>query len=425
MDTVTLLPADRYVIYNKTILTDFDKNVLITFYEPIIGHLAVSLYLTYWNDLEGINQVSRELNHHHLMSILKCPLGTIKEAREALEAVGLLKTYYKNGDVNSYIYELYSPLTPQEFLNHPILNIVLYNNIGASEYEYLKKRYQKLKIDTKEYQDISKKMDEVYTAISDIPVFEGVERSINDIECNDQVDFDLIISAIPKGIINERAFNKKTRELINQLAFIYKIDSLKMMELIRSVLNEFGMIDKTALRQAARKMYQFNNGALPTLIYRSQPEYLKTPAGDNSMRGKIIQVFESINPVDFLRNKYRGVKPTNADIKIIEMLVIDLEMPPAVVNVLLDYVLRKNNNKLSRAYIETIAGQWKRAGLKNASEAMDFAEKENKRLSKKASSVTNNRSVAPEPVWFNMDIKKQELSEEEQKEVDELLKEFK
>ena len=50
MDTVTLLPADRYVIYNKTILTDFDKNVLITFYEPIIGHLAVSLYLTYWND---------------------------------------------------------------------------------------------------------------------------------------------------------------------------------------------------------------------------------------------------------------------------------------------------------------------------------------------------------------------------------------
>ena len=135
MDTVTLLPADRYVIYNKTILTDFDKNVLITFYEPIIGHLAVSLYLTYWNDLEGINQVSRELNHHHLMSILKCPLGTIKEAREALEAVGLLKTYYKNGDVNSYIYELYSPLTPQEFLNNPILNIVLYNNIGATEYE--------------------------------------------------------------------------------------------------------------------------------------------------------------------------------------------------------------------------------------------------------------------------------------------------
>ena len=422
MENVTLLPADRYVIFNKTILTDFDKKVLITFYEPIIGHLGVSLYLTLWNDLEGINQVSRELNHHHLMSILKCPLNAIKEAREALEAVGLINTYFKSGDINNYIYELYSPLSPTEFLNHPILNVVLYDNIGDSEYEYLKKLYQKLKIDTKEYTDVSKKIDEVYVSQSDIPVFESIERSVNDITCNDQVDFDLIISSIPKGIINERAFNKKTKELINQLAFIYKIDSLKMMELIRSVLNEYGMIDKTALRQASRKMYQFNNGALPTLIYRSQPEYLKTPVGDNSMRGKIIRAFESINPVDFLRNKYRGVKPTTADIKIIEMLVIDLEMPPAVVNVLLDYVLRKNNNRLSRAYIETIAGQWKRAGLKNASEAMDFAEKENNKLTKK---LSNKEHTSNEPVWFNKDNQKQELTIEEQQEMENLFKEFK
>ena len=422
MENITLLPADRYVIFNRTILTDFDKNVLITFYEPIVGHLAISLYLTLWNDLDGINQVSRELNHHHLMSILKCPLQVIKEARESIEAVGLLKTYYKSGDVNSYIYELFSPLTPGEFLNHPILNVVLYNNIGATEYEYLKKRYQKLKIDTKDYLDITKKLDEVYKAETDIPTFEGLERTISDIECGDKVDFDLIISSIPKGIVNERAFNKKTRELINELAFIYKIDSLKMMELIRSVLNEYGMIDKNALRQEARKMYQFNNGALPTLIYRSQPEYLKTPAGDNSMRGKIIRLFESINPVDFLRNKYKGVKPTTADIKIIEMLIIDLEMPPAVVNVLLDYVLRKNNNRLSRAYIETIAGQWKRAGLKNASEAMEFAEKENAKFNKK---IASNKKEIKDPVWLNKDNQKEDLTEEEQKEIENLFKEFK
>lgn len=422
MDTVTLLPADRYVIVNKTILSNFDKKILITFYEPIIGHLSVSLYLTLWNDLEEGKQISRELNHHHLMSILKCPLSVIKEAREALEAVGLLKTYLKYGDYNNYLYEIYSPLSPSEFFNHPILNVVLYNNIGAIEYEYLKKLYQKIKIDTKDYIEITKKMDEVYTAISDIPTTDSVERSITDINCNDQVDFDLIISSIPKGIINEKAFNKKTKELINQLAFVYKIDSLKMMELIRSVLNEFGMIDKNGLRLAARKVYQFNNGALPTLIYRSQPEYLKTPAGDNSMRGKIIQMFENINPVDFLRNKYQGVKPTNRDIKIIEMLIIDLEMPPAVVNVLLDYVLRKNNNRLSTSYIETIAGQWKRAGLKNASEAMEFAEKENKKLSKKI--VSKNKENI-EPVWFNKVSEKKELTKEEQEELESLFKEFK
>ena len=238
----------------------------------------------------------------------------------------------------------------------------------------------------------------------------------------DQVDFDLIISSIPKGLINEKAFNKKTKELINELAFIYKIDSLKMMELIRSVLNEYGMIDKNNLRIAARKIYQFNNGGLPTLIYRSQPEYLKTPDGDNSMRGKIVKMFESINPVDFLRNKYHGSKPTNRDIKIIESLIIDLEMPPAVVNVLLDYVLRKNNNKLATNYIETIAGQWKRAGLKNASEAMEFAEKENKKFTKKLDPVKKD---SKEPVWFNKVVDQKELSESDKEELENLLKEFK
>ncbi len=421
MDGVTLLPADRYVVINKTILTDADRKYLISFYEPIIGHLAISLYLILINDLEESKGISRDFTHHHLMSLLKTPLKILKEAREALEATGLLKTYFKKGDVNNYIYEIYSPLSPSEFFNHPILNIVLYNNIGATEYEYLKKQYQKLKVDTKEYIDITKKLDDVMESGINVSVVDVKERSINDIEVKDQVDFDLILSSIPKGIINEKVFTKKTKELINNLAFIYKIDTLKMIELIRSVLNEYGMIDKDNLRINARKMYQFNNGTLPTLIYRSQPEYLKSPVGDNSMRGKIIEMFEKLNPVDFLRNKYGGAKPTNRDIKLIENLIIDLEMPPAVVNVLLDYVLRKNNNKLATNYIETIAGQWKRAGLKNASEAMDFAEKENKKFTKKLDTV----KASKEPVWFNKVEKIEEMSDADKKELENLLKEFK
>jgi hypothetical protein len=421
MDGVTLLPADRYVVINKTILTDADRKYLISFYEPIIGHLAISLYLVLINDLEESKGVSRDFTHHHLMSLLKTPLKILKEAREALEATGLLKTYFKKGDVNNYIYEIYSPLSPSEFFNHPILNIVLYNNIGATEYEYLKKQYQKLKVDTKEYIDITKKLDDVMESGINVSVVDVKERSINDIEVKDQVDFDLILSSIPKGIINEKVFTKKTKELINNLAFIYKIDTLKMIELIRSVLNEYGMIDKDNLRINARKMYQFNNGTLPTLIYRSQPEYLKSPVGDNSMRGKIIEMFEKLNPVDFLRNKYGGAKPTNRDIKLIENLIIDLEMPPAVVNVLLDYVLRKNNNKLATNYIETIAGQWKRAGLKNASEAMDFAEKENKKFTKKLDTV----KASKEPVWFNKVEKIEEMSDADKEELENLLKEFK
>ena len=90
---------------------------------------------------------------------------------------------------------------------------------------------------------------------------------------------------------------------------------------------------------------------------------------------------------------------------------------------LLDYCLRKNNNKLTTNYVETIASQWKRADLKTAEEAMLFAEKEHKKALKK--SLPKEKNAAIEPSWFNEKIEKSESSEEEAKELEELLKEFK
>jgi len=420
MKLISLLPADQYVVINKTVLTEVDKKNIINLYEPIIGYTAVSLYLTFWSDLDRLEIISKDFTHHHLMSILKCDLEQIKIAREALEAIGLMKTYYKEGNINSYVYELYSPLSASEFFNNPVLNIVLYNNIGEAEYNALKNIYKKVNIDIREYTDITKTVNETFIA-TNAPVIDARERSVLPLNIKSDLDFDMIIASIPRGILNEKALNKKTRELMNNLSFIYNFDTSKMIELIRMSLNERGFIDKEELRKNARKHYQFKSGTLPTLVYRTQPEYLKTPMGDNSDYGKIIAVFENTTPYDFLKNKYHGTNPTSRDLKLLEMLMIDLELPQAVVNVLIDYALKKNNNKLSSGYIETIAGQWKRANLKTAKEAMDFARKEHKKMNKNTSKEVTKKK-AEIPVWFNQSISKEEASIEEQQELEELLK---
>ena len=149
---INLLPADKYLVVNKTILTEYDKKIIIAFYEPIMGAIPTSLYFSLWNDLDQNELFSPKLNHHHLMSVLKCDLKAIKKARESLEALGLLKTFVKSGDVNEYIYELFSPLSPSEFFSHPLLNIILYSNVGFEEYDRLKTLYQKVKVDTKDYE---------------------------------------------------------------------------------------------------------------------------------------------------------------------------------------------------------------------------------------------------------------------------------
>lgn len=427
MKVITLLPADIYTVVNKTILTEIDKKNLITLYEPIIGPLAVSLYLTLWRDLDKLEIMSIDYTHHHLMSLLKTDLETIRTAREGLEAVGLIKTYLKEDDINNYVYELYSPLSAIEFFNHPIFNVILYNNVGKKEYDLIKNEYKQLSVNMSGYVDISKPLDSTFKTTSlSLEHIDVKSKITNSLTLENTIDFDLIISSIPKGIINEKAFNKKTRELINQLAYLYNFDSLKMAELIRTAINEKGFIDKENLRLSARKYYQYNNnGALPTIIYRKQPEYLRSPQGDTTKRGRIIHVFETTSPYDFLKSKYKGARPTARDLKLLEYLVVDLELKPAVVNVLIDYVLRRNNNKLSQAFIETIAGQWKRLNIQTAEAAMEVAEKEHKKYTKKAEKESIKKITEKQPVWFNKTQQKEEISKEEQEELENLLKEFK
>lgn len=423
MKTIGLLPADMYRIINKTILTNEDKNNLISLYEPIIGPIAVCLYLTLWKDLDYQQLSSKDFNHHHLMTIIKSNLETIKKAREALEAVGLLRTFYKEGEVNFYIYELYSPLSPKEFLNHPIFNVVLYNNIGKSEYENIKNTYQSVNDDLSDYEEISQTINMTFKSSTVIPEFEVRDRSKLNISAKEIIDFDLLMSSLPKGTLTDKSLNKKNKELIENLAFVYNLDTLKMAEILRNVINEKGQINSVELRKYARNYYTYqNNGKLPTLIYRSQPEYLKSPSGDTSKRARIIYVFENTKPYDFLKSKYHGATPTNRDLKLLENLMCDLGLKPAVVNVLIDYVLKKNNNKLNQAFVETIAGQWVRSGVETADEAMKMAEKEQKKLLKKA--PANIKSPEAKPVWFKEEIKKEEATLEEQKELEELMKGF-
>jgi replication initiation and membrane attachment protein len=242
-------------------------------------------------------------------------------------------------------------------------------------------------------------------------------------------DFDLLLRSLPEGMFNERCLNKTMKELIINLSFLYDIDPVSMADIIRASLNEKGNIVQDELRKNTRKYYQFNNdNRLPSLVFKNQPEYLKSADGDNSNRGKIIKVFENYSPYEFLKNKNKGVKPTDRDMKILEELIIDMQLKPAVVNVLIDYTLKTNNNKLVKAYIETIAGQWQRLKIETVDDAMKTAEKEHKKYKTplRSSTTTQKKIIKEEklPEWFDKKIDKKETSKEEIQKMQDLLKEY-
>ncbi len=428
MNKYVLLPADTYIVVNKSIITEEDRKILNMLYQPIIGPIPVVLYLTFLVDLDKSATVSLEHTHHHLVSNMHLSLDEIVLAREKLEAIGLLKTKVKEDNINNYIYELYTPLNASEVFSHPILNVILYNNIGKIEYEKLKNYFRLPKINTTGYEDITKSFSDVFETIP-LTSYQSLNDNIRrcnklKLDINTNFDFDFLLSSMPKDIDIGRCFNKETKELILNLAFLYDIDAMKMQNIIKICLNEKGLINKEELRKSCRNYYQFDNGGLLPSITTIQPEYLRKPIGDNSNRAKMIYTFETISPYDLLKAKNNGAEPTKRDLKLAEDLIVEYKLKPGVVNVLLDYTLKTRNNKLNRSFVETIAGQWQRLKIETVDDAMHLAEKEHKKYNKKEEKkVIINKEVIPD--WFDKKIEKKEVNDEEKLKMEELLKEYK
>lgn len=428
MEKYNLVPADTYVVVNKTILHNEDRKIISSLYLPIIGTDAVMLYFTLWSDLDNSEILSSEFSHQKLVSSLRITINELQTSFDKLEAIGLIKAFIKEGNVNNYIYEIFSPVSASEFLSHPILNIVLYSNVGKREYDNLVKAFKIPRLNTSNYKDITKSFNDVFESTS----MTSYDLSLEDIRkynklklnINSNFDFNFLISSMPKNLDTSKMFSKDIKELIINLSFIYDIDAIKMANIVKVSLNDNGTINRESLRKNSRNFYQFNNGGLlPTIIDNNQPEYLRKPIGDTSRRAKMIYTFETISPRELLINKNNGNEPTRRDLKLIEDLLVDYKLKPGVVNVLLDYAINVNNKKLTRGFVETIAGEWQRKGIETVEDAMNNCEKVHKKASKRNYKEDNVNMKTPD--WFDKEINKSNVSDGEENQLEELLKEYK
>lgn len=416
-----LFPADTYIVKNATILNNEDRLTLIKLYEPVIGATAINLYFTLWANLDTLDIISTDHTHHSLMATMRIKLEDILEAREKLEGIGLMKTYVREDSINNYVYELYSPLEPKEFFDNPILLTTLESNIGKRELKKLIKTFAIPKIDLTGYKDITSKFSEIFDTINNPEIIDTTDiRKVKNIEItiDEKIDINNILNLIPEEILSHKSITKDTKSLLYKLSFIYNLDDETLRELIRNSINEKRTIDKDKLRENCHNYYTFENkNSSPTLIYKKQPEYLRKAVSDTSKKSKLIYTFETTTPYDFLTGKNKGIRPNKTDLNLIETLLLDYELNPGVVNVLIDYVLKINDNKLTKNFVLTIASQWKRSNIKTVEEAINICKKENK--SKKPKSKTIKKEEKPQ--WYNKQIEEDIATDEDIKNLEEKL----
>lgn len=429
MKSVSILPADSYLVVNKSFLNENDRKLLTTLYQPIIGTVAICLYFTLWSDLNKTNIISNEFTHHHLMNSMGLKLDEIIIARKKLEALGLLKTFFKEGNINNYIYELYSPLSPLEFFSNPILSSSLLASIGKKEYQMLVSYFKPLKLNISEFENITSSFSDIYKmdikTIEDVTEKDIISKEKNDISINDVLDFDYIKESIPKGILSNNAFSTSLIKLLNRLAYLYNFDNDTMIELLKNSINEKGTFNEEKLKKNCKNLFSFENDGVPKLIFKSKNDVKVDNKNIKDIKQKLIECFECTTPYDFLKAKYGGSKPTSKDISLVESLLVDQELNPGVVNVLIDYVLRTNEKKLNKNLVQAIASQWKMCNITTVKDAMKQAEKEYRKINQ-AKEKKNIKKIETEklPNWYGKDVKKQEMSKEDIKELENMLSEF-
>ncbi|MBD3108351.1 replication initiation and membrane attachment family protein [Bacillus sp. AGMB 02131] len=427
-----LLPVDAYRVATKGMLSEYDRKIIAMLYQPLIGPISISLYMTLWSELESNRVCSQESNHYGLMNILGLPLNEIYEARKKLEGIGLLRVYKKkvDGESASFLYELMAPLNPEQFFTDGMLNIYLYKKVGKAHFAKLKRFFSDENIKSDGYEECTKSFTDVFTsehmdslyisdeAKADLEAGEGQvfvsSQEAQELEgFMEHFDFGLFFAGIKSAFLPEEAFTKEVQTAIAKLAFIYGINPIAMQSVVMSAVNNNNEIDIEELRKSARNWYQIEyNSEYPSLSDQVQPAKYRTEASDKPLtkEEERIQHLEQVSPRELLIQHSGGGEPSRADLQIIEEVMLKQKLTPGVMNVLLEYVMIMTDMKLSKSYIEKIAGHWARKNVKTVKEAMELAKKEYKQAQnrttksnvKNTGGNTNKKIVRTEivPEWL-------------------------
>lgn len=375
-----ILPAEGYFVRLKeNPPIDYVKS-LTHLYQPLLGMEAIMLYQTLLHEVELQTQSTLQ-THHTLMNYLNIPLDKIYEARLKLEGIGLLKTYENRQSENqSYIYELQSPFSPNEFLNDAMLSELLYHHIGTVKYETLM-NYYKQEITVETEHEITASFREVFTTFTPImdspnPVVhsEGEKGPVVQ-----QIDFSWIEMMLQQRMIPVKAIlTTRNKKVISEMMFLYDLTTNEIEKSVLWALTDENKLDIEEFKVACHDVFQtkYNQAPIELIPKKQEKVSEKQTNKPETKEEKLIHHLETVSPKQLLEDLSSGNRASEQDMRVIREVMTGQGLPPPVMNVLIHYVLLQSNMKLSKAYLEKIASHWSRANLRNAQEAMVFAKKE-------------------------------------------------
>lgn len=403
---------DLFIVYRDEQLINEWVEVLVSLYQPFIGGKSVSLYLT----LHTLYQQPKAQTHHELLKYTQFDIDDLMTAFKYLEATSLIKSYRATiDDVPIIVYTLISPLTKKTFFLEPSFCALLKSWTDDIYFNQIKKtieQQQLLFAKIENSLDISAKLTDVFSKeILLLNTQNGMEHLSEklDVEQNllSTFHFEPFYLALPVSLREQIEFNSEHRQVLAKIAKLYQLDAQMMaIVFLNAYQKTHGALHEKDLREAA---VHYCGEVLRTRTKSGEPNSVIHESNESTVQqsqqvtGKInerlIQIAKSKQVLDYFE-LLTGKRPTTNDLKIIETLHLDYKLPDDAINILLDYVYRKNKH-FPKAYIEAIANQWHQQNVRSAEEAFialnDFV-KRSKQKGQLRQGMPNTRTKRTEKI---------------------------
>ncbi len=362
--------TDTYYAEFSYPLDSLQSDILVFLYEPLIGRNAYSLYMTLFTEAKRMERFHRECPLLRLLTYTDLTIDEFEECIKRLEGIGLIKTYQKE---SVYLYRLRSPLSLKSFFKNQLLTTLLQRTLGKDEYNKTINYFRLAGENTKDYKEITSSFKDVYSIhLSEKRPLTSNGSFLTYKEGNPTIDYDLSLFyeslsdyQIPLKIL-EPSLN-----YIKQLAVVYSIDNIALVNIVRESIVE-NKFDRKIFKEKCIAFYSIDSTSKLTEVYHTQPISQQSEMGQDKL-SRHLHYLETVSPYQLLKNKMGGQEPIFHDLSIAETLMTQLGLSPGVVNVLIEYVLGNNDNKLSRSYCETIGASWRRKRITTVKEAYEAA----------------------------------------------------
>lgn len=393
-----LRPHDNFTIVREFYLNNNHLEILNRLFTPMIGANATGLY-HYLNQFVD-HEVDAVLTHYIIMSELKINLLEFRKEMDLLEGIGLVKSYVNHNEQHSsFVYVLNQPPTAKQFFSDPMLSVYLYSEVSKQRYQQLKRHFEtKNAIDLNSYQDITRTFTDVFkipnkaltqdtTYIQDDKPYEGLDLT------RVHFDFETLYDLLQNHFISSKIVTNDAKALITQIATLYGLTPESMKRIILKSITSAQELSFEELRKHARTYYLMEHEQqLPNLQVKSEkdnvPSQVNTSEETSSQSDNWLVQLEQTSPIDMLAS-WSESEPTTQQKFMIEELIERENLSFGVINILLQFVMLKEDMKLPKTYIFEIASNWKKKGIKTAEQAYEYAMKVNQ--PKKDSYPTKNR----------------------------------